>query len=126
LLRFLSQFNNILVYVLLGAGFVKLMLNLWIDAAIILGVVIKPRGKPSSLRRLGWHCLLDNPVAQDRPRRGGRPPMHLGASLHRVAHLAYWLCCGVTAESFASLGLMSSSPSVYASSVYAPGIRPVA
>jgi magnesium-transporting ATPase (P-type) len=39
-LRFLSQFNNILVYVLLAAGFAKLMLNLWIDAAIILGVVI--------------------------------------------------------------------------------------
>jgi magnesium-transporting ATPase (P-type) len=38
--RFLSQFNNILVYVLLGAGFAKLMLNLWIDAAIILGVVV--------------------------------------------------------------------------------------
>ena len=38
--RFLSQFNNILVYVLLGAGFIKLMLNLWIDASIILGVVI--------------------------------------------------------------------------------------
>ena len=34
-MRFLSQFNNVLVYVLLGAGFVKLMLNLWIDAAII-------------------------------------------------------------------------------------------
>lgn len=32
LVRFLSQFNNILVYVLLGAGFAKLMLNLWIDA----------------------------------------------------------------------------------------------
>ena len=40
LMRFLSQFNNILVYVLLAAGFTKLMLNLWIDAAIILGVVI--------------------------------------------------------------------------------------
>src|SRR5215467_9437467 len=39
-MRFLSQFNNILVYVLLGAGFIKLMLGLWIDAAIILGVVI--------------------------------------------------------------------------------------
>ncbi len=39
-MRFLSQFNNILVYVLLGAGFTKLMLNLWIDAAIIFGVVI--------------------------------------------------------------------------------------
>src|SRR5262244_3239568 len=39
-IRFLAQFNNILVYVLLGAGFTKLMLNLWIDAAIIFGVVI--------------------------------------------------------------------------------------
>jgi magnesium-transporting ATPase (P-type) len=39
-MRFLAQFNNILVYVLLGAGFVKLMLNLWVDAAIIFAVVI--------------------------------------------------------------------------------------
>jgi magnesium-transporting ATPase (P-type) len=38
--RFLSQFNNILVYVLLAAGFIKLMLNLWVDAAIIFGVVV--------------------------------------------------------------------------------------
>jgi magnesium-transporting ATPase (P-type) len=40
LMRFLSQFNNVLVYVLLGAGFTKLMLNLWVDASIIFGVVI--------------------------------------------------------------------------------------
>jgi magnesium-transporting ATPase (P-type) len=39
-MRFLSQFNNILVYVLLGAGFTKLMLNLWVDAAIIFSVVV--------------------------------------------------------------------------------------
>jgi magnesium-transporting ATPase (P-type) len=39
-MRFLSQFNNILVYVLLAAGFIKLMVGLWLDAAIILGVVI--------------------------------------------------------------------------------------
>jgi len=39
-MRFLLQFNNILVYVLLGAGFVKLMVGLWLDAAIILGVVV--------------------------------------------------------------------------------------
>src|SRR5262249_31705493 len=31
---------NILFYVLLAAGFVKLMLNQWIDAAIIFGVVL--------------------------------------------------------------------------------------
>jgi len=39
-MRFLSQLNNVLVYVLLGAGFTKLMLNLWIDAGIIFGVVL--------------------------------------------------------------------------------------
>src|SRR6516225_7307145 len=39
-LRFLLQFNNILVYVLLAAGFIKLMTNLWLDASIILGVVL--------------------------------------------------------------------------------------
>jgi magnesium-transporting ATPase (P-type) len=40
LLRFASQFNNILVYVLLGSGFVKLMLGLWVDASVIFGVVV--------------------------------------------------------------------------------------
>jgi magnesium-transporting ATPase (P-type) len=39
-MRFLVQFNNILVYVLLGAGFTKLMLSLWVDAGIIFGVVV--------------------------------------------------------------------------------------
>src|SRR6185312_13500451 len=38
--RLLSQFNNVLVYVLLGAAFTKLMLSLWIDASIILAVVV--------------------------------------------------------------------------------------
>jgi magnesium-transporting ATPase (P-type) len=40
LMRFLAQINNVLVYVLLAAGFVKLMVGLWLDAAVILGVVI--------------------------------------------------------------------------------------
>ena len=39
-MRFLAQFNNILVYVLLGAGFIKLMLSLWVDASIIFAVVV--------------------------------------------------------------------------------------
>src|SRR5262252_1721353 len=38
--RLFAQFNNILVYVLLVAGFTKLMLGLWIDAGIIFAVVI--------------------------------------------------------------------------------------
>ena len=37
--RFFSQLNNILIYVLLAAGFIKLMLSLWIDAAIIIGLL---------------------------------------------------------------------------------------
>ncbi len=40
LMRFVAQLNNVLVYVLLGAGFVKMMVGLWLDAAVILGVVI--------------------------------------------------------------------------------------
>jgi magnesium-transporting ATPase (P-type) len=38
--RFLGQFNNILIYVLLAAGFIKLMLSLWLDASIIFAVVV--------------------------------------------------------------------------------------
>jgi calcium-translocating P-type ATPase len=38
--RFVMQLNNILIYVLLAAGFVKLMVGLWLDAAIIFGVVV--------------------------------------------------------------------------------------
>ncbi|MBV9117294.1 MAG: HAD-IC family P-type ATPase, partial [Acetobacteraceae bacterium] len=40
LMRLLAQFNNILVYVLLAAGFIKLMLSLWLDASIIFAVVV--------------------------------------------------------------------------------------
>ena len=40
LMRFFAQLNNVLVFVLLAAGFVKLMVGLWLDAAVILGVVI--------------------------------------------------------------------------------------
>ncbi|WP_424363264.1 HAD-IC family P-type ATPase [Methylocystis parvus] len=39
-MRFFQQFDNILVYVLLAAGFIKLMLGLWLDASIITGVVV--------------------------------------------------------------------------------------
>ena len=39
-MRFLQQFNNVLVYVLIAAGFIKLMMSLWLDASIILAVVI--------------------------------------------------------------------------------------
>src|SRR5262245_6281662 len=38
--RFLLQFHNILVYVLLAAGFTKLMLGLWLDASGIVAVVV--------------------------------------------------------------------------------------
>ena len=55
--RFLSQLNNILVYVLLGAGFAKLMLGLWVDASIIFGWCYSTRCSGSSRkarRRRRW------------------------------------------------------------------------
>jgi magnesium-transporting ATPase (P-type) len=39
-MSFLLQFHNVLVYALLGAGVLKLALGLWLDATIILGVVV--------------------------------------------------------------------------------------
>jgi magnesium-transporting ATPase (P-type) len=40
LAKFFSHFNNTLMYVLLGAGFIKLMMSLWLDAGIIFAVVL--------------------------------------------------------------------------------------
>src|SRR5262245_4070126 len=39
-IRFLAHVNNVLIYVLLAAGFTKLMMNEWIDAGIIFAVVV--------------------------------------------------------------------------------------
>lgn len=38
--RFLMQFNNVLIYVLLAAGIITASLSHWIDAGVIVGVVI--------------------------------------------------------------------------------------
>ncbi|MEO7864126.1 MAG: HAD-IC family P-type ATPase, partial [Nitrospirales bacterium] len=38
--RFLVQFHNILIYILLGAGLVTAMLGHWVDTSVILGVVV--------------------------------------------------------------------------------------
>src|SRR5215469_13752035 len=40
LAKFFAHFNNTLMYVLLAAGFTKLMMSLWIDAGIIFAVVV--------------------------------------------------------------------------------------
>ncbi len=40
LMRFLTQFNNVLLYVLLGAAVVTIFLGHWIDTGVIVGVVI--------------------------------------------------------------------------------------
>ena len=39
-IHFLSQFHNLLIYVLLGAGVITAFLNHWVDAGVIFGVVI--------------------------------------------------------------------------------------
>ena len=38
--RFLTQFHNILIYILLGAGVVTALLGHWVDTSVILGVVV--------------------------------------------------------------------------------------
>ena len=40
LARFLAQFHNVLIYVLLAAGVVTALLNHWVDSGVIFGVVI--------------------------------------------------------------------------------------
>jgi magnesium-transporting ATPase (P-type) len=40
IVRFLYQFHNVLIYVLLIAGFVTALLGHWIDASVIVGVVL--------------------------------------------------------------------------------------
>ncbi len=40
LIRLLSQFHNVLIYVLLAAGAVTALLHHWLDAGVILGVVV--------------------------------------------------------------------------------------
>ena len=40
LTRFLLQFNNVLIYVLLGSGMVTLLLGHWVDSGVIFGVVL--------------------------------------------------------------------------------------
>ncbi len=40
LMRFLAQFHNVLIYVLIGAGVVVTLLQHWVDAGVIFGVVL--------------------------------------------------------------------------------------
>jgi magnesium-transporting ATPase (P-type) len=40
LARFLAQFHNVLIYVLLGSGAVTALLGHWVDSGVILGVVV--------------------------------------------------------------------------------------
>jgi magnesium-transporting ATPase (P-type) len=40
LLRFLAQFHNVLIYVLLAAAVVTALLGHWVDCGVILGVVV--------------------------------------------------------------------------------------
>lgn len=40
LMRFIQQFNNVLIYVLIAAGVGKVLLGEWVDASVIFGVVL--------------------------------------------------------------------------------------
>ena len=92
--RFLSQFNNVLVYVLLGAGFVKLMLGLWLDASIILGVVaaqraarLRPGGQGGEGARLDPQHALRRGADPARRRDAHDPGGGAGAGRRRAARV---------------------------------------
>lgn len=40
LMRFVLQFHNVLIYMLLGAGVITLLLQHWIDSGVIFAVVV--------------------------------------------------------------------------------------
>src|SRR5499427_6175394 len=76
--RFFAQLNSVLVYVLLAAGFTKLMLSLWIDAGIIFAVVLLnallgfiQEGKAEK----ALDSLRNMLSAEARTLRGGEPRM---------------------------------------------------
>ena len=94
LMRFLAQFNNVLVYVLLGAGFTKLMLGLWIDASIILGVVILngllgfiQEGKRREGARLDPQHAVGRGADRARRRDAHDPGRGAGAGRRRAARV---------------------------------------
>jgi len=76
LLRFLAQFHNVLIYVLLGAAFVTALLQHWLDTGVILGVVLinaaigfVQEGKAEDALRAIRQMLSPHAMAW----RGGRP-----------------------------------------------------
>ena len=75
LLRFLSQFHNVLIYVLIAAAVVTAILQHWVDAGVIFGVVIinavigfVQEGKAEDALRAIKHMLSSNAMVK----RGGR------------------------------------------------------
>jgi magnesium-transporting ATPase (P-type) len=76
LLRFLAQFHNVLIYVLLAAALVTALLQHWLDTGVILGVVLinaaigfVQEGKAEDALRAIRRMLSPHAMAW----RGGRP-----------------------------------------------------
>ena len=57
LVRFFYQFHNVLIYVLLAASGVTAMLGHWVDAGVILGVVVVNACNWFRAGRQGGECL---------------------------------------------------------------------
>ena len=94
-MRFLQQFNNVLVYVLIGAGVLKLALGLWLDASIILAVVFLnsllgflQEGKAAEALESISRMLS----AEARTLRDGEPRMIAADTLWRSAMRSFAAC----------------------------------
>lgn len=67
LVRFLYQFHNVLIYVLIAAGLITVLLGHWVDASVIFGVVLLnavigfvQEGKAENALRAIRHMLSPN------------------------------------------------------------------
>lgn len=85
--RFLLQFHNILVYILLAAAFVKMLTGEWLDAAVILSVVII-NGVLGFLQvGRAEKALGEGRPAGHRHAAAAGPPVLPGCHVHRDADL---------------------------------------
>ncbi len=70
--RFLAQFNNVLLYVLIGAAVMTGLLGHWVDTGVIVGVVLM-RSRPATGGRRTISGRLRTPALRSLHPGSGRP-----------------------------------------------------